>query len=251
MADNLLLPIQVPTAPEGFCSTLGENWVQQILNLVGQSVAVLSSSSGAGTIILRQEGVPDPSQRGFLWIRPSRGSIIFSWDGGAWTALNPVPSGGIERQWVEGTPNQIWLMDGGDGSDPSIVTPAGFTGAMWDIDHNYDGRSPMGVGAIPNSYPAKTLTLSENFGEGAHTPTLTELFPHTHGPGTGADGILGHADGTVPATFNVLGGGDTIKLPTTGSAGGSAGAAVPFNVTHPIRAGYMVKRTGRTKYLAS
>lgn len=64
MPDIIRLPLQVPTVPEGFCSTLGADWIQQLLNLFGQSTAILSSSSGAGTIILNQETTPGADQRG-------------------------------------------------------------------------------------------------------------------------------------------------------------------------------------------
>ena len=251
MPDNIYLPLQVPSAPEGFCSTLGADWVQQLLNLFGQSVAVLNSGSGAGTILLNQESLPGVDQRGFLWRRPSRGNLIFYW-AGAWVAQNPIPSGGIERQWVEGTPAEIWLMDGGSGDDPSIVTPTGTVGAMWEIDTNYAGRSPMGVGAIPNSFPAKTLSLSENFGEGAHTQTEAEMFRHTHPPKDGYGSFAGFVDAGQPSSFEITGGTEVEKMTATGETGGNAGSTNDAaNVVHPVRGGYMVKRTGRTLYIAT
>lgn len=238
------LPLIMPTAPQGFCATLtATNWIQQLLNLIATGSAVFDTSAGAGTIVLSQETTPDPTQRGFLWFKPSKGRV-FSYGAGGWTSPHPYAAGSPVRFWFEGTPADIWAFDGGDGSDPTSTNPTGNVGAMWIIDPNYAGRSPMGVGAIPTSNPAKNLSLSENFGEGAHAQTAAEVGTHSHGPDAiSADAFLGHAK-VGQGVYNVGGGGDTSQFSLTAAAGTGAAA----NVVHPVRGLFCIMRSGRDNY---
>lgn len=246
MADNLLLPLIMPAVPEGFCETLGPDWIQSLFNLIAQGNAILSSAAGAGTIILNQEGTPGVDQRNFLWRKPTKGNLIFQWITAAWVCPHPyAPNDPVASMWVEATPAEIWAFDGGDGSDPDVVIPTAGVGAMWKVDHAYDGRSPMGVGAIPGSDPAISIAKGQNLGEGSHVQTIAEMPAHTHGPKeSDADGILGHAIAGAPATYNVLGGGDTISSPTTGTTGGGTA----FGIVHSVRGMYRIIRTGRQYY---
>lgn len=119
---------------------------------------------------------------------------------------------------------------------------------MWEVDHNYDGRSPMSPGLIPQSSPAKTLAPQENYGDGSHVQTVSEMASHAHGPDPDkADGFLGHTLPGKPATYNVLAGGDTISQPLTGYAGGIGTPSVvtPTTTTHPVRGMYAIRRTSR------
>jgi hypothetical protein len=248
------LPIIPPSVPEGFCNTLGPNWIQQIINLMAQAVAVFTD---VGTIILNQETQPNANQRDFLWFRPSTG-ITYRWDTGtsAWISPNQAIAGGIDRRWVEGDATAIQTYDGGD-TNPSGTN----SGPMWEIDHNYDGRSPMGPGAILGAFPPKTLLLSEDYGEGAHAGTAAQLVSHTH-----AFGVSGGVD-----TDNILDG-DNIHtvLPGGGSVAGlqigltgdaqpsltiepnqGSGDVEPSPIVHPVRGIYAIKRTSRINYVAS
>lgn len=247
MPDSIELSLQVPSVPEGFCNNLGEDWVQSLLNLFGQSVAILNTGSGAGTILLNQESLPSPEQRNFLWRRPSRGSLIFSWDsgGGAWTAPNPIPANGIERRLMVGTPAEIWAYDGGDGSDPSTTPPAANVGAMWEIDPDFAGRVAIGVGAIPGTNPAKSIALEENYGAGSITlaqtnlPAISLTLPAYVGDasGGGTYPTVPHDTSTSSKNFPVN--------PTP------LGDATPFSVVMPGRGAYYCRRTARTNFVAS
>jgi hypothetical protein len=230
------LPIIPPTVPEGFCNTLGEDWVQQIINLMGGAVALFD---GAGTIILNQETVPDADERVYLWFRPSTGRV-YRWDGGAWVSPHPSTAEGIERKMFEGTPAEIWAQEGGDGSDPASVAPATNVGAMWEIDTAYAGRSPMGVGAISGSDPSKNLALSEDYGAGSHAITIPELPEHDHD--------IAYATADTGSGLPTVSNGTTeaLNYPTATTGDGDA-----MLITHPVRGLYICKRTARVNYVGN
>jgi len=149
------LPIIAPTLPQGFCPT---TWQELINEGVGKAVAQFSGSGF--TVLINQEAVPAVSDRDKLWRRPSQASRgLYEFSGGTWVVIHPEPASGSVRRWWEGTEASLWAYDGGDGTNPSINPPATNNGAMWEVDHAYDGRSPMGAGTIPTANPAKILAV--------------------------------------------------------------------------------------------
>lgn len=238
------LPIIPVSLPEGYCVTGG--WQQVSTDLVGGAVAVLEGSGF--TVIIDSESVPSPENNGYLWRRPSTG-LIYSYESGAWVTPHPEPPSGEARRLYVGTTVQLQTYDGG--AVGAVGTAAG---PMWEVDTDFDGRSPMGPGAIPTANPAKTLAVGENYGEGAHAMTAQEVGPHTHplneddlssqpGGGTQA-GIMfqetanGSGNPMSPSTLQVL----TNAYTTTQQS---------MPILHPIRGAYIIKRTSRQMYLGS
>jgi len=245
------LPIIPPSVPEGFCNTLGPDWIQQIINLMGQSVAVFSD---VGTIVLNQEVVPNANQRDFLWFRPST-SIIYYWDTGtsAWISVHPDPPGSDVRRFWAGTLVDLESYDGG------LPGPVGDNaGPMWEEDTDMPGRSPMHPGPIPSANPAKTLAVNENYGEGAHTLTQAELpdvtFPNVapaQGDATGD--IWGDSTGSDTGELygdNGLAAENTAENPIKFVVK-SGGSGSPLNVIHPVRGLYCIRRTARINYVGA
>jgi hypothetical protein len=180
---------------------------------------------------------PDVSDQGYPWLRTT--DMRWYRFEGKWKS--PIADYSLyeRRLWV-GTLLSLQTYDGGDTNTPSTES-----GPTWEVDTAFEGRSPMGPGAIPSSNPAKTLVVEENFGEGAHAQTVAEMAEHEHTPDpTLADGFLGHATPSAPATYNVGGGGDTISMGATAAAG----SGDPMPIIHPVRAAYLIKRTTRTFY---
>ena len=242
------LPIIPPSVPEGFCNTLGPDWVHQIINLMGQAVAVFTD---VGTIILSQEDQPNESQRNFLWHKPSTG-IIYKWStgAGAWLAPNRELPLSDERRWWAGDLVNLPNYDGGN------TMPLGInSGPMWEEDTEFVGRSPMHPGAIPDANPAKTLAVGENYGEGSHTMTAQEVGPHTH-PLNADSSIVNGANIKV---VNSGSGSTGLMIGLTGPA--STDLSVLNNtyiasqqkmpVLHPVRGLYAIKRTIRANYVGS
>lgn len=243
------LPIIPPSVPEGFCNTLGPNWIQQIVNLMGQAVAVFSD---VGTIVLNQESVPNANQRDFLWFRPSTG-LTYYWDTGTSAWISPhrdEPNSDVRRWWA----GSLLDLESYDGGSPGAV--GANAGPMWEEDTAFRGRSPMSPGAIPDANPAKTLAVNEDYGEGAHTGTAQQVPPHTH-PLT-ADASIVDGDNIKVVTS---GGGSVVGLQIGGSGDASDDLVVAANeftgtqeaspVIHPVRGLYAIRRTARINYVGS
>lgn len=245
------LPIIAPTLPEGFCESLsGPDWAQTLINEgVGRAVAKLDGSGFS--VVINQETQPDPSQQTALWYQPSTG-LTFSFGGGAWVTPHRSPPGSDERRMWVGTLVGLRSFDGGDGS---ATTPATNVGAMWEEDTDFQGRSPMGVGAIPTSNPPTNLAVATNAGEGAHTQTANEVGPHTHplaadttiqdgdgvacvATGSGGDGLM-RGDSGTPLT----------SITVSNNEYTPAQAAMP--IVHPVRGAYVIRRTARINYVGS
>lgn len=258
------LPIIVPSAPEGFCP----NTWQELLNFIGQSYAQLASGN---VQVLSQSNQPNADQRtGFIWHDPDTG-LIYKYIGGAWIAPNLVAPGSSERRLWEDTEANLITYDGG-----SAGAVGDSSGPMWEADHNYDGRMPMGPGLLPSSDPAKTLTVSENYGTATYTPTDTEFggfLAHVHCSGRFIDAFPGR-DYVYPSIGSLAGdaltgigvSGNYVPPPkvglntlagewcNTGAPGLASNAAIStikLNIVNPVRGCFVIKRTARKNYVGS
>lgn len=266
------LPIIPPVLPEGFCPS---SWQEFVNVAVGQAVAQFAGSGFS--VILNQPTQPDPVDRDKLW-RDTDTGRIYEFTGGAWVTPHAYPASGDARLWWEGLEADVWAFDGGDGQDPSLFPPATNAGAMWEVDHNYDGRSPMGAGSIVDSDPAKSLTVSENYGSGIfemNDANTGGFGTHTHVYGrmflanVNDDFLLVQGAATGPALSGpqILGA-DAVGLPNPPvplsgvvgpylnvgppmSTAGTALSAIKINIVHPVRGGFMIRRTARINYVGS
>jgi microcystin-dependent protein len=152
--------------------------------------------------------------------------------------------------FTTGAESDIWDFDGGDGNDPGAVPPTTYTGAMWEADSDFAGRSPMHPGNISGSSPLKNLAETENYGEGNHALVQAEL-PNVNwnlnvnslsqAPGAGAqDGLLYQQPGT---------GSGNVAVPPSLIVS-SGGTNTPHQTVHPVRGVWIIRRTARAYYTA-
>src|SRR3990167_6645500 len=245
------LILEMPAVPEGFCNSLNDaNWVQTLINLVAQGVAKMEGSGFS--VVMKQATAPSANDRDNLWYDTDVGRM-YHWDvaSGAWIAPHPEEAGGDARRWWTGTLTDLITYDVG-----SAGAVAASSGPMWEEDTDFQGRSPMGPGAIPTSDPAKVLTIGENYGEGAHTLTLAQL-PSTvtitaptnqlfvmSPTGNGITQEAG-ADWNPSYSFNPL-------QPTLESSLDSTlGSYQAHQTVHPVRGIYCLKRTARLNYVGA
>jgi hypothetical protein len=144
------------------------------------------------------------------------------------------------RRLYVGTPADLITYDGGSAGPVSADD-----GPMWEVDTDFDGRSPMGVGAIPQSDPAKTLALDEAYGDGSIVQGIAQMPAHTHGPKTGFASFSGFVAVGQPSSYEIEGGTEIEKMDTTGVTGGSQ----PMSLVHPVRGCYIIKPTARLNYV--
>lgn len=152
-----------------------------------------------------------------------------------------------ERRLFVGTQADLDTYDGGSAGAVTAIS-----GPAWEIDTDFNGRSPMGVGDVSGSDPAKTLALSEDYGAGSVTLVDANIPSTLHCKARGAEGTdLDPALQRFLADYNSPGSGSgtlpEIQLPVV-SAAGAASMDVPFNNVHPVRGCYIVKPTARAWY---
>ncbi len=254
---TILLSLRVGTLSPNYCFS---NWQQTLLDFGAQYQTELTAS----TFFSIGSTKPDPAFNAFPWFKTvtdafgPTGLYQFS---GIW--FMPVwPFDVDERRSRFGTEPSVWSFDGGDGNNPTITPPTANSGAMWEVDHTFDGRSPIGAGLIPNDIsPARTLAVGDTVGEGGHLQGREEVGPHTHlvWPADGGDNNIGkkwsHTDPGGESCDvrlmqmirpNILCAqqtellADTIKYAATQQKG---------NVLHPVKALWIIKRTIRSNYV--
>lgn len=208
---------------------------------------------------------PAPEYQAYPWLR----STDMRWYRftGIWISPHPMTAG--EHRWEEfAAVANIWSFDGGDGSDPSVTPPGPSSGAMWEEDTAYRGRSPMGPGSVPGLTTPYTLAPETDYGSGEHTLTEAEGATglHVHGLGhaqTGNnDGYFLRQGQIAVAAWNgygVIGSGSSeviaaltdVNLFTWPTGATAAGVtSTPFGIVHPVRGMYCIKRTARQNYRA-
>jgi hypothetical protein len=162
-----------PTLPSDFCTLSA----QEQANLLIDGTQVTGSVEG-GTVFSTTEPSVDDRDKAWGLLNPD-GTFtgkIFTYDDGFWGSEHPYPPSSEVRLMWAGDTADLWNFDGGDGVDPSITAPTTYTGAMWEVDTVFAGRSPMGVGAISGSDPAKSIALNEQYGAGSVTLADNQAF---------------------------------------------------------------------------
>lgn len=238
---DVLLPIQSGNLPPNYCFT---GWQKLLVDFAAVMFAKISGQSYYNVGATK----PAVQFQAYPWLNTTDGRWYqFS---GQWISPHPwqyATSLGLRLEW-EGTEADLKLFDGGDAGALSSVS-----GPMWEIDHNYDGRSSMGPGTIPTSNPSKVLAVTEDFGEGAHQMTIEEVGPHIHPLQTEAS--ITNAGGTIDVV-NTGVGGPGLQIGLTGVATNvlevlaNTYATTQQNmpVIHPVRGCYKIRRTTRIYY---
>ena len=168
------------------------------------------------TGVVISSSTPAANDRDKLWIKtsgnaPAQPQPQFIYFNGVWVWPHLSPAGGNKREiWVGSLPDLVTY----DGGDANLVGDA--SGAMWEEDTTFQGRSPMGVGAISGSDPAKTLALNEQYGDGSVTLTDAQVFlaqSHLH--------VVGRQSVALNTTWAAVSG--TTTAPYTGAGSLPAG----------------------------
>lgn len=270
-----VLPVQIiaPTFPDGYCPPS----LQQFANDFA-SGSQISAPISLDTLVISDTAPTDHSK---AWFKTSAGlpfawpsPPIYVWSGayGCWVAANPsAPS---THRWEEFTgAGDITTYEGG-----AVGAVTAITGPFWEIDTNYDGRSPMSPGVISGADPAKTLGYGESYGAG--TVNLTQLLAHLHVYGRMnqvnvnddyllVQGTVANATLTGPQILGAdavglanpaqaLGTGVINGVPMAGpylntgpmaNSDGTTPTTVPVQVVQPVRGMSCIKRTGRLFYV--
>ncbi len=201
---------------------------------------------------------PPVDQRNRLWFNTAQDSFHwYQYVNGDWMRVYEIAASSSLRWMWQGSEANLKTFAGGDTN--AIGT---MSGPLWEIDTDYVGRVPIGVGLIPGTTtPAITTAVGDTTGAAEHTLTEGEggNGVHTHGVGkylNGAVGLNYTGNNTVPSytgavTQGISGsttGPDTtanvFTLPSGLTAAGVP-TPTPFQTIPPAKATYVIKRTSR------
>lgn len=248
-----VLPIQFsgPTFPDGYCPASLQTFSNDLTaGLTASSPITLDN------IVISETAPADTTK---LWykidgsLNPffiAGGMPIFKWSptATAWVALHPLEEG-THRWEVFANAGEVPLYEGGN-NNPVTDTD----GPFWEIDTDFDGRSPMSPGVIQNANPAKTLGYEEDYGEGAEMMDPEAVAPHDHP--MNADSDMVNTDGTIKVVDSGVGtaglqrgntGPDVTPLSVENNEYTTTQQRMP--VIHPVRSMSCIRRTARLYYV--
>jgi microcystin-dependent protein len=231
MPNLTLITLTPPSLPVGYCplnyQTLANDIISGTQATFNSSIGNSFFNFGSSTPALNNQVYPWLDEDGNWWV----------FNGGYWNRKHPVSITSSERRIFIGTTNDLLSYDGGDGtSNP----PTNYTGAMWEVDTNFQARFPVGAGTFAASGVVTvggTTTSTAIAGEDQHTLTVPEIPAHTHNffPLVTADANNGGANGVQYGT--------TANVATSSTGGGAAHNNLP-----PFYGVYFIKRTARVYY---
>lgn len=248
MNTTVLMELVPGTLPGGldYCWT---SWQQLNVDIVSRIQANLVTE---GPVVFYNLGstTPTPDNRTWPWFNTTDLRWYY-YTGGFWCSPHPLTAGSKFIAMYDGTNDAagLWILDGGDGTDPNVPGNVGDTkGSFWIAVDAMAARVPLGAGTLPSS---TVVNPTSTGGEEKHTLLSSEMPPHTHGftveahaptdDGTGylvgGDSYQSSPDGTYAGTTSNAGG-DTSTPPVT----------LPHNTLPPYYGVYFIKRTAR-KYL--
>lgn len=270
MSDLQLIPGSLPSDLECYQTLYDEMFSRG--HAVGDNI----------TGILIQDLPPDPIDHDKGWIPTSADvpiypGYIFTWHPvySKWVSRHyigpedikryPVPYVGVLADFI----TYLQTYDGGDIGAPGVAS-----GPMWEVDSQFAGSVPVGVGLIPGSSPAASIVQGGdtqdslgNSGEYKHTLTEAEgaVGNHVHpmgngDPGTGDVGLNYETPAVTTPAFTEFGntGGGPIGIPVTEANlitlkanDGNGVVSNGHNNMMPYVGVYFIKRTAREFYVAA
>jgi hypothetical protein len=231
-----------PTLPDGYCNMSQ----QELFNWIFDNLEADLTNVDPETIYSEDE--PDPEDRDKTWGRLlTDGSIerLYRYIDGGWVSRHPVAPGEDERRIYVGSSGDLETYDGG--SSGAVGDAAG---PMWEIDTEFAGRVPVGVGTVPDT--AITYAVGANAGSGQVTLTMVNLpedmpldntwSAYRTNLETGSPQWLGP---------NYIGSSTTPSEATTTENFVNDGGGQAFDIAQPGRGVYFIKRTARIYYTPS
>ena len=182
------LPLIPGSLPTGWCPTQGTTFWQEIYNKFF-ALGVAQLALGTGYTIKVSNDEPTAEERdNTLWYKTVGGvpERIYYYYGGHWVCPHPVQDTTFLWMVKSGTEASIWSLDGGDGTDPSVVgNVSDYTGSFWKVAHEFDFRFPIGPGTNPIAYDggaASVISVEGTGGVERHilTPTEGGDVGHSH-----------------------------------------------------------------------
>lgn len=236
------MSIPVTIQPGTLSTTCYPNSPQDLYVEMVQKLVAFLSTTFAG--IYADSSEPPADQRDKAWFHTGVQKLYWYYNGN-WVRKYEVPANSqMEGIWSD-TPDNLALYMGGNAGAVGDMT-----GPFWEVDHDFDGRTLLGPGQLPDN-ASITIALDDAGGESRHSLTSDEMPPHTHkftviaqNSSGGGSGALTGGENNNPNDGQYSG--------TTESTGGTGSpvAVSPHNTLPPYRSRYVVKRTARVYCIA-
>jgi hypothetical protein len=231
MPNLTLITLTAPNLPLTYCPS---NYQQLANDIISGTQATFNSAIG-NSFFNFGSSTPALNNQVYPWLDEDGNWWVFN--GGYWNRKNPVSINSLERRIFVGTTNDLLSYDGGDGTSNPVTN---YSGAMWEVDTNFQARFPVGAGTFAASGVVNvngTATSTAVVGEDQHTLSVQEMPAHTHNffPLVTADANNGGANGVQYGT--------TANVPTSSTGDGAAHNNLP-----PFYGVYFIKRTARVYY---
>lgn len=251
MSLTTLIGVTPATLGASYCFT---SFQKLATDIIAGSQFTFQSSVG-NSFFNYGDAAPTVDNQIFPWFRTGAGNLNgwYNFNGGDWILAHPTPASSNERRLWIGTEIDLLTYDGGDTNAPNDRN-----GPMWAVDHDFDGKFPVGPGTLPGfqAVPVPTVIgVGINGGSEGQAVTLTEaqLATHSHPIGTESAG----ADETEPAEDGQLRvGGGTLHWELNNGAhvghtrNTGAGAPIDISTLPPYRGAFMIMRTSRIYFRA-
>lgn len=255
MSELALIP---PSLPVGWCPTSEQDRATTYFN---RAAALLPQ--GVGYVVKPSQTAPTAAERAnTIWLKldgSNRPVGYFLYAGGYWSWPHAITAASAFRSLWIGVESDLWAMDGGDGTDPTSASPTSYTGAMWQVDHDFDFRALMGPGTSPDS---TSLAVAANAGAEFTTLTVDNL-KHQHPFGARINGNNDDAEFLTGTSVSIA---STIAREVEGDSGDPSETATTtadlitalgiaaqdadetstaISRIPPVRGIYVIKRTAR------
>lgn len=250
--NNAVIQFSFAGLPASYCFTGFDRFALDI------TAGLQGYLPGTYSTIVRSATEPVAADRDKVWFQVNADGAStgkqFTYAYGKWVMLNPRRNPD-ERVWFEGSESDAWSYDGGDGTDPSTNPPTATSGAMWEPDHEYDFRFPLGAGTSPKP---TTVSVGDTGGNEEIVQTAAQVAKHQHTvwPTDGGDGNTGklwsHFDAGGESCDSRLESplkpNTDCEQQTTIKAQYQDDGDEPMNIMPPYRCGYWLKPTQRLFY---
>lgn len=219
-----------------------------------QLVALLSVVVPNGFRMTVSSTAPPPEDRIWPWFRlesDGKPDALYHYTSGYWLARYHTPADSPIRVAYTDDSTSLMTYDGGENAPVSEIA-----GPFWEIDTDFAGRIPAGVGNLPSfATSGNAVVLNTNDGSDQITLVDANYRNHRHytlaaqsGTGTAPTSTSqvasdGGGTGNENYTMQLAGGAATIGR--TSFAEGDTAANSAVEILNPVRGVHWIKRTSR------
>lgn len=219
-----------------------------------QLVALLSVLVPDGFKINVGSTAPAPADRIYPWFRlgsDGKPDALYHYTSGYWLSKYHTPADSPIRLAYTDDSTSLLTYDGGENAAVSEIA-----GPFWEIDTDFEGRIPAGVGNLPSfATSGNAIVLNTNDGNDQVTLVDANYKNHTHftlaaqaGTGvfpTSSSQVAREGGGFGNENYMMQLAGGAASIGRTSFVEGLGGTNTATEILNPVRGVHWIKRTAR------